>query len=56
MVDWLVRDHQLSLHEADTLCGMVGDLKIGETVDLPNWLVSISPPRGIFVLSSVERP
>jgi acetamidase/formamidase len=48
MIDWLVTDEGLSLHEAYTLCSVVGDLKISETVDLPNWLVSMTFPRGIF--------
>jgi acetamidase/formamidase len=48
MIDWLVVDQELSLHEAYTLCSCVGDLKISETVDLPNWLVSMTFPRGIF--------
>jgi acetamidase/formamidase len=48
MIDWLVVDQDLSLHEAYMLCSVVGDLKISETVDLPNWLVSMTFPRGIF--------
>jgi acetamidase/formamidase len=48
MIDWLVVDQELSLHEAYTLCSVVGDLKISQTVDLPNWLVSMTFPRGIF--------
>jgi acetamidase/formamidase len=48
MVDWLVDDRQLSLHEAYALCSVAGDLKISETVDLPNWVVSMTLPRGIF--------
>ncbi|MGW3247323.1 acetamidase/formamidase family protein [Streptomyces sp. NPDC001070] len=48
MVDWLVSDQQVSLHEAYTLCSVAGDLKINETVDLPSWLVSMTLPRGIF--------
>ena len=48
MIDWLVTDQNLSMHEAYTLCSVVGDLKISETVDLPNWLVSMTFPRGIF--------
>lgn len=49
MVDWLVSDQQLSLHEAYVLCSVAGDLKINEIVDLPKWLVSMTLPRGIFV-------
>jgi acetamidase/formamidase len=48
MIDWLVVDQRLSLHEAYVLCSVAGDLKINETVDLPNWLVSMTLPRGIF--------
>jgi acetamidase/formamidase len=48
MVDWLVTDQQLSLHEAYALCSVAGDLKISETVDIPNWVVSMTLPRGIF--------
>ena len=44
MIDWLVVDRQLSLHEAYVLCSVAGDLKISETVDLPNWLVSMTFP------------
>jgi acetamidase/formamidase len=48
MVDWLVQDQGVSLHEAYALCSVAGDLKINETVDLPKWLVSMTLPRGIF--------
>lgn len=48
MIDWLVTDQHLSLHEAYALCSLVGDFKISETVDLPTWLVSMTVPRGIF--------
>jgi len=36
------------LHEAYTICSVAGDLKINETIDLPNRLVSMTVPRGIF--------
>ena len=48
MVDWLVGDQRLSLHEAYAICSVAGDLKISEAVDLPNWVVSMTVPRGIF--------
>jgi acetamidase/formamidase len=48
MIDWLVVEQGVSLHEAYALCSVVGDLKISETVDIPNWLVSMTFPRGIF--------
>jgi acetamidase/formamidase len=36
------------LHGAYTICSVAGDLKINETVDRPDWLVSMTLPRGIF--------
>ena len=48
MIDWLVTDQDVSLHEAYALCSVAGDLKISEVVDLPNWVVSMTLPRGIF--------
>jgi acetamidase/formamidase len=48
MIDWLVRDQGLSLHEAYAICSVAGDLKISEIVDVPNWVVSMTVPRGIF--------
>jgi acetamidase/formamidase len=48
MIDWLVRDQGLSLHEAYAICSVAGDLKISEIVDVPHWVVSMTVPRGIF--------
>ena len=48
MIDWLVQTHGLSLHEAYAICSVAGDLKISEVVDIPNWVVSMTVPRGIF--------
>ncbi len=48
MIDWLVRDQGLSIHEAYAISSVAGDLKISEVVDIPNWLVSMTVPRGIF--------
>ena len=48
MIDWLVVDQGLSLHEAYAICSVAGDLKISEVVDVPNWVVSMTVPRGIF--------
>lgn len=47
MIGCLVTDQQLSPHEADTLCRVAGNLEINETVGIPSWLVSMTPPRGI---------
>jgi acetamidase/formamidase len=49
MIEWLVREQGLSLHEAYAICSVAGDLKISEVVDIPNWVVSMTVPRGIFV-------
>jgi len=48
MIDWLVREQGLSIHEAYAICSVAGDLKISEVVDVPNWIVSMTVPRGIF--------
>jgi acetamidase/formamidase len=48
MIDWLVADQGLSVHEAYAICSVAGDLKISEAVDMPNWVVSMTVPRGIF--------
>jgi acetamidase/formamidase len=48
MIEWLVVDQGLSLHEAYAICSVAGDLKISEVVDIPNWIVSMTVPRGIF--------
>jgi acetamidase/formamidase len=48
MIDWLVAEQGVSLHEAYALCSVAGDLKISEVVDVPNWAVSMTLPRGIF--------
>jgi acetamidase/formamidase len=48
MIDWLKQEHGLNDHEALILCSVAMDLKISETVDEPNWLVSACMPLGIF--------
>ena len=48
MIDWLVREHGLSLPEAYALCSVAGDLTISEVVDVPNWVVSMTVARGIL--------
>jgi acetamidase/formamidase len=30
------------------ICSVAGDLKISEVVDIPNWVVSMTVPQGIF--------
>ncbi|MBA2597639.1 MAG: acetamidase/formamidase family protein, partial [Chloroflexia bacterium] len=48
MIDWLKHEHGLDDHEALILCSVAMDLKISETVDAPNWIVSACMPLGIF--------
>lgn len=48
MIDYLVRSQKLTPQEAYVLCSACGDLKIGEIVDAPNWIVTCSFPLGIF--------
>jgi len=51
MIDHLKREHGLTDHEALVLCSVACDLKISETVDAPNWIVTAALPLGIFVES-----
>ena len=48
MIAWLVAEHGLTPEEAYVLCSLAGDLKISETVDVPNMLVSMHMPKSIF--------
>lgn len=48
MIDWLGREKQLAPEEAYILCSVVGDLKISEIVDRPNWVISFYMPLSIF--------
>jgi acetamidase/formamidase len=49
MVDWLMREHNLTLRDAYVVSSVVGDLKLSEVVDGPNWTVSFTVPRSVFV-------
>jgi len=48
MIDWLGKEKGLSPEDAYVLCSAVGDLKISEIVDQPNWTVSFYMPLSIF--------
>ena len=48
MIDYLVAEHGLTRNDAYVLCSLAGDLKISEAVDMPNYLVSMHMPKGIF--------
>jgi acetamidase/formamidase len=45
MIDLLAGRHGLKPVEAYMLCSVVGDLRISEIVDMPNWVVSFYFPR-----------
>ena len=48
LLNQALRFPSVGLHEAYTICSVAGDLKINETIDLPNRLVSMTLSRGIF--------
>lgn len=48
MIDWLGQEHGVEPEDAYCLCSAVGDLKISEVVDQPNWIVSFYMPLSIF--------
>ncbi len=48
MIDVLQQERGLEAEDAYLLCSLVGDLKIGEVVDAPNWVVSCFIPEAIF--------
>lgn len=54
MIDYLVTQHELSREEAYVLCSVAVDLKVGEVVDAPNWVVSAHLPLGIFAADPAE--
>jgi len=49
MIDHLGKEYGLAPEMAYALCSVAVDLRIGEIVDLPNWVVAAQLPRGIFV-------
>ena len=49
MIEWLSTEKGLSKVEAYMLISVVGDLKIVEAVDMPNYAVAMSVPLGVFV-------
>lgn len=51
MIEWLTANHRLTESQAYCLCSAAGDLKISEIVDVPNWIVSMHMPLGIFAPS-----
>jgi len=48
MVQYLQKNHGLSVEEAYALCSLAGDLKIAEVVDLPNMLVTMHMSKDVL--------
>ena len=48
MIAYLTAEHGLTPEEAYVLCSLAGDLKISETVDVPNMLVSMHMPKAVL--------
>jgi acetamidase/formamidase len=48
LIEWLVRDYQVSESVAYMLCSVLADLRISEVVDRPNWVVSAFWPRALI--------
>jgi acetamidase/formamidase len=48
MIDLLGRQHGLSAENVYMLCSVCAELRIGEIVDRPNWVVSCCMPRVVF--------
>ncbi|KAF7297415.1 hypothetical protein MIND_00975100 [Mycena indigotica] len=48
MVDFLVFEHRLSRVEAYMLCSVVGDLRLHEVVDMPNFVVGMMMPQSVL--------
>jgi acetamidase/formamidase len=48
MILYLVSDYGLTREEAYVLCGIVGDLRIHQVVNAPNWTVGMMIPKSVF--------
>jgi acetamidase/formamidase len=48
MINYISKSYKMERWEAYILCSVVGDLKISEIVDKPNFIVSFYLPLGIF--------
>jgi len=55
MIDYLVETKGLSREQAYMLSSLAGDLKLAETVDVPNMLVTMHMPKDIFVGAEADR-
>jgi acetamidase/formamidase len=48
LIDHLGAPYGLRANDAYILCSVVADLRIGEVVNRPNWIVTAEVPLGIF--------
>jgi formamidase len=48
MIDWICATTQMPAVDAYMLCSVAGDLRISETVDVPNWVVSFYFPKSVL--------
>ena len=55
MVDYLVANHELTREQAYVVASVAADLRIGQLVDVPNYLVSAIIPLTIFPESAVSQ-
>lgn len=55
MVDYLVANHGLTREQAYVVASVAADLRIGQLVDVPNYLVSAIIPLTIFPESAVSQ-
>lgn len=49
MINLIVSKYDLKKEDAYILVSLIGDLRIAEIVDKPNWIVTVHLPRDIFV-------
>lgn len=55
MVDYLVENHDLTREQAYVVASVAADLRIGQLVDVPNYLVSAVLPLTIFEPAAAAR-
>ncbi|KAI0643564.1 Formamidase [Trametes meyenii] len=48
MIAFLVAEHGLTRVDAYMLCGVAGDLRMHEVVDMPNYVIGMMLPKSIF--------
>ena len=51
MVDYVSSEYGLTPEQAYVVCSVAADLRIGQVVDVPNYLVSMILPKEIFQAS-----